>query len=102
MNDDIDELLEVTRQLSDFLDQPRDGKDGKDGRDGRDGVDGKDGERGPKGDPGINGRDGRDGLSAAPSKPGSFRFSIVRDQNGLMVEVVARPIEESRNAGASA
>lgn len=93
MNDDgIDELLEVSRQLSDFLEAPRDGKDGKDGRDGHDGVDGKDGERGPKGDPGRDGRDGRDGQNAAPAKPASYKFSIVRDDAGQMLEVIVKPI----------
>ncbi len=90
MNDDgLDELLEVSRQLSDFLEAPRDGKDGTDGRDG---VDGKDGERGPTGDPGINGRDGRDGLSAPPAKPASYRFTIQRDEYGVMTEVIVKPI----------
>ena len=93
MNDDgLDDLLEVSRQLTDFLDQPQIGRDGKDGRDGRDGVDGKDGERGPKGDSGKDGRDGRDGLNGAPAKPASYRFIIARDENGVMTEVIVKPI----------
>lgn len=92
MSDGLEDLYEASRQLADFLAEPLNGRDGKDGRDGRDGVDGKDGERGPKGDAGKDGRDGRDGLSAAPAKPASFRFSILRDENGVMTEVIAKPL----------
>jgi hypothetical protein len=52
---------------------PRDGQPGTDGKDGRDGKDGNDG------------RDGRDASAV------SWRFDVIRRDDGLIDSVIARP-----------
>lgn len=94
---DVD-IEQVKRRVGDLvreLEAPWDGRDGKDGRDGRDGVDGEpgpQGEPGPRGDTGPAGRDGRDGQRGEAATPTPYRFDIVRDDNGLIVQIFAYPI----------
>lgn len=64
---------------------------------GRDGEDGKDGEDGQsiKGDPGKAGKDGKDGRDGrdAPAPPlRRWAFAVLRDNNGLINEVIATPL----------
>lgn len=48
------------------------------------------GEPGKKGDPGKDGAPGKDGRDAP--KPSGYRFQVIRDQSGLIDQVIATPV----------
>ena len=48
------------------------------------------GEPGPPGPPGPQGEPGRDGHDAPPAK--TYLFHIRRNENGLMVDILAEPV----------
>jgi hypothetical protein len=48
------------------------------------------GEPGKKGDPGKDGNPGKDGTPAP--KPAGYRFQVIRDQSGLIAQVIATPM----------